>query len=534
MRAQFARALEMVPERLVAHLGLSVAAVAVAALVAAGLVLVMAAWPRVRGLVLGVVGVVQTIPALALLALFYPFLLAVSAVSERYLGVSVPALGFLPALLALALYALLPLVRGGADGLGSVPAATLDAADGIGMTRGQRLRLVELPLAAPIMMGGLRTAMVWTIGAATLATTVGQKSLGDLIFAGLQLQDWALVLVGCAAAAGLAIWVDAALGRIEAGLRGRRSGAVWLGVAALVALGVAVGGLSVGGLFLQGVGQASGAGSAASGRTETVSKPVVVGAKNFGEQYVLAALIAERLRGQGLEVEVRAGLGSAVAFKALAAGDVDIYVDYSGTLWGAALGRTAPAPRGEMLDVLRRELPARHGVNVAAALGFENAYALAMQRARARALGIKSLDDLARRAGALRLATDIEFQSREEWAALQRVYGLRFAGLESYTPVLMVRALTSGRADVITAFSSDGRIAADNLVLLEDTRGALPAYDALLLVGPKRPWLSARVAGLEGQIDVAMMREANWMVDRGEDKRTPEQAAAWLADKLAY
>jgi osmoprotectant transport system permease protein len=512
MKGNWSAALAMLPERAAAHLGLAAAAVGLAVLVSVPLVLMMAARPRLRGPVLAVAGVVQTVPALALLALFYPFLLIISRLSERLIGLSVPALGFLPSLLALTLYALLPLLRGGADGLGSVAPATLDAADGIGMTRRQRLWRIELPLAAPILMGGLRVATVWTIGAATLATTIGQRSLGDLIFAGLQLQDWALVVTGCLAAAGLAIWVDLALGRVESGLARRKRGAVWLGLAGLALLGVLV--VALPGLLGRGATSAGG--------------PVVVGAKNFGEQYVLAELIAARLRAQGLEVEVRSGLGSAIAFRALAAGDIDVYVDYSGTLWDGA-----PLPRAEMLEALRRDIPGKHNVHVAAALGFENAYALAMPRQRAAELGIETLEDLARQAGGLRLATDIEFQSRPEWEALRRVYGLEFRSLQAFTPTLMVQALADGAADVITAFSSDGRIMADDLVLLADPKGALPAYDALLLVGPRRPWLAARLAGLSGRVDVTAMREANWQVDRETDKQTPQAAAAWLEAQIS-
>jgi osmoprotectant transport system permease protein len=515
MTDQWQRAIAMLPDRLAAHLGVSAAALALAMIVAAPLVLLMLGRPRLRGGVLAVAGVIQTVPALALMALFYPLLLAVGQLTQRLAGFGVPALGLLPSLLALALYALLPLLRGGADGLASVPPETLDAADGMGMTRRQRLLHVELPLAAPIVMGGLRVAAVWTIGAATLATTVGQKSLGDLIFAGLQIEDWALVMTGCLASAALAIITDLALASAETGLRDRRWGRALLGLAMLVAL--------VGGVI---------GWYAASRPPATAGRPIVVGAKSFGEQYILAELIADRLRAEGLPVTIRSGLGSAVAFRALAAGDIDVYVDYSGTLWDNALGRKAVAPRATMLATLRRELPRRYQVQVAASLGFENAYALAMPRSAAERLGIVSLADLAARAPALRLATDTEFQQRAEWAALQASYGLRFRQLTAYTPTLMVRALTGGDADVITAFSSDGRIAADDLLLLTDPRGALPAYDALLLVGPRRPDLAKRLAGLDGRISVEAMRKANWQVDRDSDKRTPEQAAAWLAKRI--
>ncbi len=514
MTAQWQRALAMLPDRLAAHLGVSAAALALAILVAVPLVLAMAARPRWRAPVLAVAGVIQTVPALALLALFYPLLLLVSQATQRLAGFGVPALGLLPSLLALSLYALLPLLRGGADGLASVPAATLDAADGIGMTRRQRLLQVELPLAAPIVMGGVRIAAVWTIGAATLATTVGQKSLGDMIFAGLQIEDWALVVTGCLAAAALAIIVDTALWQAETGLAQRRRGKALFGLGIIAALAAGVIGWDW---------QTRAPASAA--------RPVVVGAKNFGEQYILAELIADQLRRQGIAVTVRSGLGSAVAFRALAAGDIDVYVDYTGTLWANALGRKDAASRETMLADLRRDLPRRHHVELAAALGFENAYALAMRRTEAQRLGIVSLADLAARAGHLRLATDTEFQQRGEWAALQRGYGLKFARLTAYTPTLMVRALTGGDADVITAFSSDGRIAADDLLLLTDPRAALPAYDAVLLVGPRRPDLAAKLAGLAGRIPVSAMREANWQVDRDADKQTPAQAAAWLAAK---
>ena len=514
MTAQRSRALAMLPDRLAAHLGVSAAALALAIVVAVPLVLLMTARPRLRAAVLAAVGVIQTIPALALLALFYPLLLLLGGITRRLVGFGIPALGLLPSLLALALYALLPLVRGGSDGLASVAPETLDAADGIGMTRRQRLLRVELPLAAPIVMGGLRVAAVWTIGAATLATTVGQKSLGDLIFAGLQLEDWTLVTTGCIAAAALAIVVDLALAQAETGLTEGRPRRALLGLGLLVALVAGVIGWD------------------ASARPPASAAPaVVVGAKNFSEQYILAELIADRLRAEGIPATVRSGLGSAVAFRALAAGDIDVYVDYSGTLWDNVLHRSDAVPRAEMLATLRRELPARARVRVAASLGFENAYALAMRRRDATRLGIASLADLTARAGSLRLATDIEFQQRPEWAALQRVYGLKFKALTAYTPTLMVRALTGGDADVITAFSSDGRIAAEDLVLLTDPRGALPAYDALLLVGPHRPDLTARLAPLDGKVPVETMRAANWQVDRDTDKQTPEQAAKWLAAK---
>ena len=217
MSPALSEALADLPELVRAHLLVSGAAVAIGVALGLPLAIWASASRLVRTPVLVLAGLVQTVPALALLALFYPMLLILGQAS----GLAIPALGFLPALIALSLYALLPIVRNGIAALEGVDPAVLEAADGIGMTWRQRLILIELPLGAPIILAGIRTAAVWTIGAATLATTVGQPSLGNLIFSGLQTENWVRVLLGCAAAAGLALGVDGLLALVESGLKRR-------------------------------------------------------------------------------------------------------------------------------------------------------------------------------------------------------------------------------------------------------------------------------------------------------------------------
>lgn len=508
MNPAVAEAAALLPGLVRAHLLLSAAAVAIGVLTGLPLALWAARDRRVRGPLLGLAGLVQTIPALALLALFYPLLLA----TGRAAHLAIPALGFLPALLALALYALLPIVRNGVAALDGIDPAVIEAADGVGMTAAQKLWLVELPLAAPVVLAGIRTASVWTIGAATLATTVGQPSLGDLIFSGLQTENWARVLVGCAASAMLALAADALLALIEGGVV-RRSRWRWQLGLGLLALGMVAALVPTGG-------------SAAAGRGT-----VVVGAKNFAEQYILASAIEARLRAAGYTVERRDDLGSAVAYRALAAGNIDVYVDYAGTLWTNVLHRADTPPPARLDAELTAELARRDHVRVLGALGFENAYALAMRRADAARLGIATLGDLAREGPQLRLASDLEFLSRPEWRAVAAAYGLKFADARSYNPTFTYRALADGSADVISAFSSDGRIAAFDLVTLGDTRHALPSYDAVLLLAPARTHDRAFTAALQsliGAVSIGRMRAANLMVDRAVDKRTPAEAARWL------
>ena len=503
-------ALALLPDYLARHVLLSAAALALGIVLGLPLGLLIVRRPRLRWLVLAAASFVQTIPGLALLALFYPLLLGFSAFTEPLLGFRLPALGFLPSLLALTLYSMLPILRNAVAGLTGLDPAVMEAASAVGMTARQRLLRVEVPLAAPVVMAGIRTAAVWTIGAATLSTSVGQTSLGNYIFTGLQTENWIFVLFGCGVAAAFAFVVDQILGLIEAGATARDARRVWFG-AAFMAVGVTAALVPL---------MASGA------------RGYLVGAKNFSEQFILAELISDRLASEHVAVARKEGLGSAVAFRALAGSDIDVYVDYSGTLWANVLGRNDTPASAVMLRELTAALKERFGVVLLGPLGFENAYALAMRPERAAALGVTTIADLARHAGELTFGSDLEFLSRPEWSALRDAYGLAFRAQRSYTPTFMYRALDSGDVDVITAFSSDGRIAAQGLVVLADPMHALPSYDAVLLLSPRRATdavLTRALTPLIGKITVEQMRQANFMVDRDADKASPQEAARFLA-----
>ena len=510
MNPALTAAFALLPEYLGWHVLLSASALLLGVAISLPLAIAAARSPRLRWPVLAGASLIQTIPSLALLALFYPLLLALSALSKASFGHGFSALGFLPSLLALTLYSMLPILRNGAAAILGVDPAIREAADGVGMTSRQRLFQVELPLAAPVIMAGIRTAAVWTIGAATLSTPVGQTSLGNYIFAGLQTENWVYVLFGCAASAVLALVADQLLGLIELSTRTRRRSLALLGGAGLL-VGVAVAVLPL----------------------LSFGKPAayVVGAKNFSEQYILAEVMADRLQAAGAQVSRKEDLGSAVAYRALAANELDVYVDYSGTLWTNVMGRKDNPGRAEVLRQLTAELKRRDGVTVMGSLGFENAYAFVMRPDRAQALGITSIADLAREGSRLAMGSDLEFLSRPEWKAVAAAYNLDFKSKRAYQPTFMYRALSGGEADVISAFSSDGRIAADRLVVLTDPKGAIPPYDAVVLIAPKRSGdqrLIGTLRPLIGAITVEAMRTANYSVDRDDQKASPAQAAKVL------
>lgn len=493
MSEQLAR----LPELLGGHLRLTLIALLVGTLVSVPLGVAATRVRWVERVVMGVASVVQTIPGLALLAVMVPLLSAMH----------LHGIGMLPALIGLSLYSLLPILRNTVTGIREVDAALKEAARGVGMTDGQQLRLVELPLALPVIVAGIRTATVWVVGTATLATAVGAASLGNYIFEGLQLRDEGKVLFGCLAAAVLALSVDALIRAWEWAARERRRGVtrgVYVGFAAAYLWVFAS-------LFGGGGGEA----------------PVRIGTKTFTEQYILGEMIADRVEQTGAPVEMVPSLGSSVVFDAVAAGDIDIYVDYSGTIWSNVMGREG-GEREQVLGEVGEYLERTHDVRMLGALGFENAYALAMTRAQAEARGVARISDLGPHASRMQIGGDYEFFGRPEWTALMERYRLRFLASRSMEASLMYQAVTQGEVDVIAAFSTDGRIDAFDLVVLEDDRAAIPPYDAVLLVNGafarERPEVVAALEGLVGSLDDASMRKLNRAVDL--DGRSPADVAA--------
>ena len=509
--------LALLPGYLRGHVVLCGAALGLGLCVSLPLALAVARSPRARGPVMAAVSIFQTIPGLALLALMVPLL---------------GAFGFWPALTALVLYSMLPIVRNTVTGIAQVDPELVEAGRGLGMTERQVLTRVQLPLALPVIVAGVRTAAVWVVGIATLSTPVGQVSLGNFIFGGLQTRNWAAVGVGCAAAAALALALDGLLALLERAARGRSRRRLG---AALAGLALVFGGGALAPRLTPASPSAEPAPRHARARGDT--SPVApiaairVGAKAFTEQYILAALLTQRLEGAGLKVEAVTGLGSTIAFNALTKNRIDVYVDYTGTLWSSAMKRSDPAPSWRVQSELAGWLATTYGVRDLGALGFQNTYALAMRRAQAQALGIRTIDDLARHAHTLRLGTDYEFLQRPEWTHLREAYGLRFASKTAFDPTFMYQAVAREQVDVITAFSTDGRIDTLDLVTLDDDRRAFPPYQAVVLLSPRAAddrRVIAALTPLLGALSLSRMRAANASVDRSADKKTPAQAARAL------
>lgn len=264
--------------------------------------------------------------------------------------------------------------------------------------------------------------------------------------------------------------------------------------------------------------------AAALARAQDEARPVVVASKPFGESYLLAEMFAQLLEAREIAVVRRPGLGATeIAFSALTAGGIDVYPEYTGT---GLLAILHEAPRGgprEVYDRLSREFRARWGVRWLPPLGFSNSYAIAVRRATADSLGLRTLTDLARAAPRLRAGLTADFIGRPDGLpGLRRAYGLAPREVRALLPAVKYQALAVGEVDVIDGYATDGLLARYDLVVLEDDRGFFPPYEAAALVGGalarERPAAIAALTELSGRLDERRMRALNRRVEvDGED-----------------
>lgn len=491
----------LLPEYLEGHLLLTLIALSLGIAVSVPLGILANQQPALKRPLLISVSILQTIPSVAILAL------TVAALGGR--------IGLLPALIALLLYGMLPIVRNTVTGLENVADDVVEAARGIGMSRTQILARVRLPLALPVIIAGIRTAAVWTVGLATLSTLVGATSLGNFIFTGLQTRNLVSVTLGSIAAAVMAVILDAIIGGIqwltenrnneEVAKRYRRVFATVTG-AILLAAGVSAWSL-----------------------LPEPEADFVVGGKGFTEQHIMAGVLAAELEDAGFSVDQRLGLGTQVIYEATSNSTIDAYLEYSGTVWANLMNRDDNPGRAEVLAQVVDFVETTGGMTVVGEFGFQNLYALAMRRDRAAELGVNSIEDLIPVAERLVAGGDLEFFGRPEWISVRDTYGIDFDRKLTFDTALMYTAVDERQVDLITAYTSDGRIAHFDLLVLEDPRNAMLPYDGFLLTSEdaaRNPDFIAALADLAGSISDEVMREANRIVD--VEGRPVSDAVAYL------
>jgi osmoprotectant transport system permease protein len=459
--------------------------------------------------VLGIANVLQTIPSLALFGLLIPI---------AYIG----GIGAKTAIIALTLYSFLPIIRNTVTGISGVDARTREAATAMGMTDWQILKMVELPLAAPVILTGIRVAVVIAVGVATVAAAVGAGGLGTYIFRGLRQNDNNLLLVGAISSAILALFLDFALGQFEKSFdykkRVENSRRKFIAVGALAVI-LVIFGIS----FIQ----------KPITKIQNPNETIRVGSKDFTESIILAEILAQMLEKRGIAVERQFELGGNLAHDALLSNNLDVYPEYTGTAYTAILKQKPITDTLKVYDETKQAYAEKFQLNVSPPLGFSNDFAILIRGDVARKNNLKTISDAVPLSKTWQAGFGQDFMSRADgYAGFARSYNFNFAKQPREMDLsLTYRALQSGELDIIAGNSTDGLITALDLFQLADDKKYFPPYQAVFIArNDKTEILRETFEKLNNAILTDEMRKLNYAVD-GE-KIAPKQAAEnWLKEK---
>ena len=494
------------------HLWLVFIAIAIAVAIALPVGILITRRQKLRGPVLGIANVMQTIPSLALFGFLIPL---------PFIG----GIGPRTAIVALVFYALLPIIRNTVTGILGVDRNVREAAVAMGMTDRQVLLQVELPLAMSVILTGVRVAVVITIGVAIIAAEVGAGGLGEYIFRGLRLNDNRLLLAGAVPSALMALAADFGFGLIE---KRFAEGAPQKGGRSVRALAFAV--ILLGALI---AGYATW--RSLQRRSHSAVAHVTVGSKDFTESILLAEIVAQMLEAQNIEVDRKFDLGGNLAHSAIAGGQIDLYPEYTGTSFTAILHHQPITDPKAVYDQVKREYSDQFNIEVSAPLGFDNTFAMLVRGEDARRLNLKTISNASRYAPKWQAGFGHDFVVRPDgYPGFSKTYGIQFGGVNEMSLDLTYQALASRQVDMIAGNSTDGRIAALDLVQLDDDRHYFPPYEGVFLT---RKDALGRVTALEeimqklgGAISTEEMRKLNYEVD-GAKRDKKNVVREWLTRK---
>lgn len=466
---------------------------------------------RISKPVIGISNVIQAIPSMALLGFAIPIL----------------GIGVLPAVVTVLLYSLLPIIKNTYTGIDNIDKDLIESATGIGLTKFQVLTKVQIPLALPVIMAGVRISAVTAVGLMTIAAFIGAGGLGYLVFSGIRTVNHLQILAGAIPACLLALAVDGLAGLVE---RLVTPISLQKGKATSIELTkktrrnqkliLAMFGILLVGLF----------GYSAISGVESAEQVIVVGGKDFTEQSVVSNLVADIIE-EKTDIKVKKQLelgGTQVCFSALKSGDIDLYIEYSGTVYGDTLQYPASNDMDEVYRTIKSDLKEQFDIDVLKQMGFNNTYALAVKPETAEQYQLKKISDLTKVAKELRFGSTLEFLNRSDgFEGLAQLYGIFFKSQIGIDGSSRYVALMNDETEVMDVFATDGLIKKFGLVVLEDDKQYFPPYYAVPLVRgvilEKYPELEAILGQLGNLLNDEVMTELNYKVD--ELQMNPEDVA---------
>ena len=507
---------------LMEHIQMTLLSVIIAALIGIPLGIIISRFTKLHKPVMGVVNVMQAIPSMAALGFLIPFL----------------GIGLVPAVFMVVLYSLMPIVKNTATALLNIDKETLDAAKAIGMTEFQILTRVQFPIALPVIMAGVRISAVIAVGLMTLAALIGAGGLGYLIYSGLQMVNTNMILSGAIPACLLALLADYLFSQIEkivtpislrVGLalpdskeklrllKQKRKFSLYIIMGALFTL-----------LFFITFSEKA-----------TEGKVVSVTCKNAPEQFLMANMISDLIEDRtDITVDRKFNMGGTqVCFEALVSGEVDIQVEYTGTIFASILQQPLAKDSKYVHDTIKTMYKEQYNLEVFEDWGFNNLYALAVRQETAKKHKLENITDLTRVADQMVFTTSFEFTNREDGLlGLRKVYPLKFKEIKPMDGGLRYAAIDSKNCDVIVANTTDSMVHKYNLKILKDNKKFFLDYFSVPVMRAetlkKYPELGDVMNILAGKLTEEMVSELNYRIEIGEE--SPENVSKDFLRKNGY
>ncbi|OCA98094.1 glycine betaine ABC transporter substrate-binding protein [Clostridium beijerinckii] len=499
------------------HIKLTALSVGIAIIIGMPLGILTSYVKKLNKPILGIASVVQAIPSMALLGFAIPFL-----------GIGTP-----PAIVMVVLYSLLPIIKNTTTGIDNINPDMIEASKGIGLTKFQVLVKVQIPLALPVIMSGIRISAVTAVGLMTMAAFIGGGGLGYLVFSGIRTVNNYQILAGAIPACILALLVDGLFSIVEklvtpislqksnnkskeAKIKARKIQKTILGATACILVGIFV----------------------VTGVSQKISskKVITIGSKDFTEQEILGNILSELIeRKTDISVNRKFALGGTqVIFSAMKSGDVDMYVSYSGTAYGDVLKYKPISDVEKVYDTVKKDYKDKYNLDVLKQMGFNNTYTLAVTKETAKKYNLKTISDLSKVSNELTATTTLEFLNREDGLiGLTKKYNLNFKNTVGIDGSPRYAALINKESDVVDAFSTDGLLKKYDLSVLKDDKNFFPPYYAIPVIRDetlkKYPEIQPLVEKVGDLLNDDVMSELNYEVD--ELKKDPKDVAVDFLEK---
>ena len=476
---------------IIEHIKISFLALIIALLIAIPLGIYLSYHKKIAEIIIGITAILQTVPSLALLGLLIPFV----------------GIGGVPAVIALVIYALLPILRNTYTGITEVDPVYMLASRAMGMNELQQLIKIQIPLAMPVIMAGIRTATVLIIGTATLASLIGAGGLGSLILLGLDRNNNSLILLGAIPAALLAVLFDFILKKFEK--------ADWKKILVCI--------FAVMVLFF--------AGNIGADKMMKKNKLIIAGKLGTEPEILInmyKILIEENM--DNVDVELKSGFGkTSFVFNALKSGEIDIYPEFTGTAVFTFLKENPVSnDAAEVYSQAKKGMAEKFDMIYLSPMKFNDTYALAVPQKFAEENNLMKISDLEKIKDKIKAGFTREFNDREDgYKGLKKLYGFELPDIKEFEPKLRYVAVQNGDINLIDAYSTDSELAKYNLVVLEDDKKLFPPYQGAPLLRKdtlkKYPQLEMILGKLQDKITDAEMREMNYEV--GVDGKRAEDIA---------